>query len=235
MAEGFRISIHHHQDIPSFKEIDVLLGKEVQVSVNPELQITSQIARSRFSPEERGCYFEGELRLRYLEGYRYSLANCLYSSAVASIREQCDCVPHRLSNTSAGRLPLCEETSLLCMNNILRTATASSQGGGVCMPACEDQDLNMEVTSSTFPNKATFRKREEQCLLLLKLRMMCSDHRRITLSRTYPELCSNVSQSYGRCGPGGEILPHNQSGTVAIFLSKNYYWFLILVYILQLL
>ena len=40
------------------QEIDVRLGQEIQVSVNPVIQTTSNIARSRFSPEDRGCYFE---------------------------------------------------------------------------------------------------------------------------------------------------------------------------------
>ena len=189
------------------QEMDVLLGKEVQISVNPEIQITSQIVRSRFSPEERGCYFDRELELKHLTGYRYSLANCLYSSTVEAVIERCDCVPHTHLTTSL-QLPVCQETSLLCMNQVLRWRGEAR----LCKTACEDQVLNTEFTSSTFPNKANFRKREEQCLLLMKVRMMCSDSRRFTLSRAYPGLCTNVSQNYGRCGPTGQIFPYNQSG-----------------------
>ena len=191
------------------QEMDVLLGKEVQISVNPEIQITSEIVRSRFSPEERGCYFDGELELRYLEGYRYSLANCLYSSIVERVIERCHCVPHLLPLNTSHHLPVCEETSLLCMNNVLRLRGETR----LCKTACEDQVLNTEFTSSTFPNKANFRKRDEQCLLLMKLRMMCSDSRRFTLARAYPGICTNVSQTYyGRCGPDGQIFPYSQSG-----------------------
>ena len=39
------------------------------------------------------------------------------------------------------------------------------------MPACEDQRHFVEVSSSAFPNRATFPRREEQCLLLLKLKV----------------------------------------------------------------
>ena len=201
-------TIKHGSQLRVFiQEMDVLLGKEVQISVNPEIQITSQVVRSRFSPEERGCYFDGELALKYLEGYRYSLANCLYSSTVEAVIESCHCVPHLYLNTS-HHLPVCEETSLLCMNQVVRWSGEAR----LCKTACEDQVLNTEFTSSTFPNKANFRKREEQCLVLMKLRMMCSDSRRFTLSRAYPGLCNNVSQSYGRCGPTGQIFPYNQSG-----------------------
>ena len=37
-----------------------------QVAVTPVLYSTTDAARSRFSPIERGCYFEGELSLAYL-------------------------------------------------------------------------------------------------------------------------------------------------------------------------
>ena len=181
--------------------MDVLLGKEIQVSVNPELQVTSDTARARFSPEERGCYFQGELELSHLESsapqtYRYSLANCLYSRTVSRVMETCHCLPPHVLNTN-NTLPPCQQADLLCMNNILTAARAKQ--AGLCMAACEDQVLNMEVTSSSFPNRQTFRKREEQCLLLKKLRVLCSDWRRITLSKTYPGLCSNLTQTYTRC------------------------------------
>ena len=180
--------------------MDLQLGREIQVSVNPELQVTSDTARERFSPEERGCYFQGELELSHLETYRYSLENCLYSQTVSRVIHTCHCVPfHLLNNIS---LPICQQTNLLCMNNVITAATAKQ--AGLCMAACEDQILNMEVTSSTFPNRETFRKREEQCLLLKKLRLLCSDSRRITLSKTYPWICTNVSQSYSPCEPWAE-------------------------------
>ena len=37
-----------------------------QVAVTPVLYSTTDAARSRFGPVERGCYFEGELSLAYL-------------------------------------------------------------------------------------------------------------------------------------------------------------------------
>ena len=102
------------------QEMDVLLGKEVQISVNPEIQITSEIVRSRFSPEERGCYFDGELELRYLEGYRYSLANCLYSSTVERVIERCHCVPHLLPlNTSHHSLSVASNTAQLHLQTVI--------------------------------------------------------------------------------------------------------------------
>ena len=57
----------------SIKEIDISVGSESQVAVTTTLTITTDEARDRFDPIHRGCYFEGELSLKYLpkKFYRY--------------------------------------------------------------------------------------------------------------------------------------------------------------------
>ena len=73
-GEGFKLTVHHHLDQPimSIKEIDVSVGTESQVAVTTTLTTTTPEARRRFTPVERGCYFEGEITLKYLpkEFYR---------------------------------------------------------------------------------------------------------------------------------------------------------------------
>jgi hypothetical protein len=46
----------------------------VPVAVAISLTITTDDAKNRFDPVDRGCYFEGELSLKYLprDYYRYS-------------------------------------------------------------------------------------------------------------------------------------------------------------------
>ena len=60
--------------MPLFQEIDISVGSESQVAVATTLTTTTDDARARFNPLERGCYFEGELELKYLPNdfYRYS-------------------------------------------------------------------------------------------------------------------------------------------------------------------
>ena len=59
----------------SIKEIDVSVGSESQVAVAISLTTTTDEARDRFRPLDRGCYFEGELSLKYLPGsyYRFDI------------------------------------------------------------------------------------------------------------------------------------------------------------------
>ena len=56
----------------SIKEIDISVGSESQVAVATTLTTTTDQAKDRFIPIDRGCYFEGELYLKYLpkEYYR---------------------------------------------------------------------------------------------------------------------------------------------------------------------
>ena len=50
----------------SMNEIDITPGFETQIAITPVLYKTTNAARTRFTPVERGCYFEDELKLNYL-------------------------------------------------------------------------------------------------------------------------------------------------------------------------
>ena len=85
VSEGFKIAVDHHLDQPlmSMTEMDITPGFETQVAVTPVIYNTTNAARNRFTPEERGCYFDDELTLTYLprKWYRYDINNCLFEAA----------------------------------------------------------------------------------------------------------------------------------------------------------
>jgi len=66
-SEGFTISILHQLDIPIMKNtgINVQAGQASQIVVVPQLMNTSMAAKRRFTPVERQCYFEDEIRLEH--------------------------------------------------------------------------------------------------------------------------------------------------------------------------
>ena len=74
-GEGFKLAVHSHMDQPimALADIDLSPGFVTQLSVTPILRETTQPARDRFTPEERGCYFDEELKFKYLPAqlYRY--------------------------------------------------------------------------------------------------------------------------------------------------------------------
>ena len=55
-----------------------------------------------------------------------------------------------------------------------------------CLAACNDQINNVGVTSSQFPNRETFVKREEFCITFMKLNRTCASAKRPFLTNKFP-------------------------------------------------
>ena len=205
-SEGFKITVNHHLDQPlmSMTELDITPGFETQVAVTPVIYTTSNAARKRFTPDQRGCYFDHERPLTYLPSkwYRYSINNCLFEASYEKILEECQCTPffHTLGINKCPRI--CNGASLLCMNRILDQIgeyreiedgdiNIGSQRRQVkCLEACEDQQNQVSVTTSRLPNQQTMLRWPELCIVMEKLKNSCSHHwKRIDLDRHYPRLC----------------------------------------------
>ena len=97
-AAGFKISLHHHLDLPmtQFSSQLIFTGVETQVNLKPTITNTTEEAISFLSPIERQCYAEGEVNLTYLEienGYRYEINNCLIDQGIRDIIWNCRCLP----------------------------------------------------------------------------------------------------------------------------------------------
>ena len=69
----------------SIKEIDISVGSESQVAVTTTLTTTTDEARDRFDPLERGCYFEGELTLKYVPPQYYRYVHCSFGVRTAIV------------------------------------------------------------------------------------------------------------------------------------------------------
>ncbi len=76
---GFYVGIGHLEDFPhlSFGSFDASPGNSIKFAVRPFVTRTTQKAL-QFTTAERGCYEEGEIRLRFLppNKFRYSGNNC---------------------------------------------------------------------------------------------------------------------------------------------------------------
>ena len=97
-AEGFTLSILHHLDIPIMKNtgININAGQSNLLVVTPTLMRTTESTKNRFSPEDRQCYFEDEIKLLHLphiNGFRYDISNCLFEATLQEIEKQCQCIP----------------------------------------------------------------------------------------------------------------------------------------------
>ena len=99
-SEGLKVALVHHLDMPIMRQtgFHIAPGTENQIAVTPTLISTSGNAMRRFSPQERDCYSEEEISLKYLprdHGYRYEMSNCLFEAAFENILRECKCFPGR--------------------------------------------------------------------------------------------------------------------------------------------
>ena len=92
------MALHHHLDLAVLRQagFNVAPGTETQVALNPILIETTSIAKTRFGPDDRDCYFQSEISLKHWtyrfvdssdpsarsEGGRYSMGNCMLEAAL---------------------------------------------------------------------------------------------------------------------------------------------------------
>ena len=89
-------------------------------------------------------------------------------------------------------------------------------GEGKCLAACDDQINHVSVTSSMFPNRETFVKREEFCITLMKLHKTCSSRKREFLVNKFPTVCENIENVIERAAPK-EVCEHYKWNPVRQF------------------
>ena len=62
-----------------------------------------------------------------------------------------------------------------------------------CLSNCEDQVNDLFVTTSNYPNRKTFKDREEFCILGKKLlTATCKFPKRLPLTADFPDLCETL-------------------------------------------
>ena len=193
----------HHLDIPLIRQTSfhIAPGTENQIAVTPTTTHTTPSALNRFNPEERDCYTDDEISLKYLpstSGYRYGMGNCLFESSFENILEKCKCYPGYnqglVEDHNLGLKP-CVGASLTCMNNILirigRFDHVNVKGEMMkCRSSCDDQVNSMYVTTSAFPNDKTFRYRESFCMMIPRLLDKCTGFKRRPIEKSYPNICT---------------------------------------------
>ena len=200
-------------------------GTENQITVTPTTTYTTDGALNRFNPEERGCYTDDEIALKYLprtSGYRYAIGNCLFEAAFENVLEQCKCYPgynQGLIEDHNLNIKPCVGENLTCMKNIINRIgkfDGVNVNGALmkCRSSCQDQSNSMYVTTSAMPNERSFRYEESFCLLIPRLIEKCSGFKRRPLEKSFPNICTTLEplrklQVYEYC-PGNRWKPNKE-------------------------
>jgi hypothetical protein len=62
-----------------------------------------------------------------------------------------------------------------------------------CLPACNDQLMEVSTTSSTYPAQPVFHELPDFCLLVVKLLYQCNNEaENAAISRKYPNICPGI-------------------------------------------
>ena len=116
----------------------------------------------------------------------------------------------------------CLGLQLTCMNDILKAIGKYNTVGPEkkpCLAACEDQvcvcfsqeknEFNIfyqvnsvSVSSSNFPNRETFIKRDDFCILVNKLIKTCTRKKFYVLRKYYPQICNYIWDVRSNATPG---------------------------------
>jgi len=126
-SEGLKVAIVHHLDMPIMRQraFHIAPGTENQIPITPTLYTANPQVLTRFTPEQRDCYQEHEIDLKYLpksHGYRYEMSNCLFEAAFEKILEDCKCAPGFHNEGGADAMDtyeVCTGADLACSNEIL--------------------------------------------------------------------------------------------------------------------
>jgi hypothetical protein len=105
-------------------------GQYTLAALTPMIINTSENALVRFTPDKRGCYRDEEFHLKTLtwdDGYRYSMNNCLYSSLLEKMFENCSCIPSFFAPSPDNiiDLPMCRYIAELNLKKLFETFHSS--------------------------------------------------------------------------------------------------------------
>ncbi|KAK7874511.1 hypothetical protein R5R35_001594 [Gryllus longicercus] len=90
--EGFQVTLHNPWEFPrmSKNSFFVPLGSVVEAAVTPNIMLTNDDLRRRYSPAQRQCYFSEERRLRFFK--HYTRSNCEFECLANVTFHMCQCV-----------------------------------------------------------------------------------------------------------------------------------------------
>lgn len=120
-----------------------------------------------------------------IDGYRYSIKNCLYEGVLQKIISECYCLPSFVE-LNVHNLPICIGEKLGCAfrwmdflgsskDPDLTHAKSAFNKTQKCLQRCDLQTETMMTTTSKFPNRETFPYRKEMCYVLQKISKICNN------------------------------------------------------------
>lgn len=200
---GFKLGLTGPKDkiIMRNNGFDIHPGLLSEIAVVPTTTNTTEDAIKTFDPEDRDCYYDKEVNLKYLTyeiGYRYSLQNCMYNALLQRVAEQCHCILYLgywFVKDKHPELDICHGSQKLhCANTLLNklgnakldmvTYDINDQNI-TCRERCEVQQNDFTISNLIYPHIQTFQDHWDLCLIMEKIVKICKDSNRSEVFERY--------------------------------------------------
>jgi amiloride-sensitive sodium channel len=131
-ASNAIVHLPNEMPTPLHRELHAPNGMETFFTLTAVHHKTSSDLR-KFSPEQRGCYFDGEKQLMFF--HSYTKAHCEYECMANYTLEKCGCV--KFSTPRTHDTPICGPYSIDCYQNA-RVEYSTVENSCNCLPSCNN-------------------------------------------------------------------------------------------------
>lgn len=134
----YLVFVHNNDEIPWDIErayvIEANYYAHTELVITPTKISTSIDLRYKFTPDERGCYFEDEHKLKYFK--KYSKSHCELECWITFIKQNCECLPIWLPHEP--HIKICDFSKSECLEDVVVSETCH------CLPQCTN-DISYHV------------------------------------------------------------------------------------------
>ena len=259
-SAGFKIAMHHHLDKPMIQFSSQLIfpGSETQINLKPIISKTTDAAISLFDPIERKCYADGEANLTYLrydEGFRYEMNNCLIDQGIKDIIWNCRCMPSfgYVGADYLAYIPMCSGEKLLCANTRMKSigmkkvqfdnniivsealenpdmiGNISKPDSIECMPGCTVQENRNQMSFAPYPQRGNFFYQKTFCKVASHIwQKTCqNENREYFMRKEQPNLCPILKSFYEFFGDAGVMIKNSAVRSPTI--EQQVFWYIYII------
>ena len=259
-SAGFKIAMHHHLDKPMIQFSSQLIfpGSETQINLKPIISETTDAAISLFDPVERKCYADGEANLTYLkydDGFRYEMNNCLIDQGIKDIIWNCRCMPSfgYVGADYLAYIPMCSGEKLLCANTRMKSigmkkvqfdnniivsealenpdmiGNISKPDSIECMPGCTVQENRNQMSFAPYPQRGNFFYQKTFCKVASHIwQKTCqNENREYFMRKEQLNLCPILKSFYEFFGDAGVMIKNSAVRSPTI--EQQVFWYIYII------
>lgn len=144
---SFRVFFHLPSEMPIYLHLEDFINLNKQIRIRMSATITkADESMRKYSPEQRGCYFQGERKLQFFK--TYTKTHCNFECLTNYTLKECGCVHFSYPRNSSVRI--CDVHELRCQMEAYKNwpefneTSTKSPLPCECLPPCNDIEYSIE-------------------------------------------------------------------------------------------